>query len=186
MVADEESEVGHQAGPRSERPAAMLDMGRLADHAFDQQDFVHGPADRRDLLRALPVAAIVDREVRLGRGAEHQRRAALQQMADQSRLERAGFGQRRARAQRHRLAVLDPVEGERESGAFEPVERGDDRGQPVRRRVVEIEQLEQGDVQQLRPAFRIVARQGGDPRRHLGRRLRHDIERIAGAHAPPG
>ncbi len=49
----------------------MLDMRCLADGAFDQQDFIHGPADRRDLLRAQPVAAIVDGEMRLGRRAEH-------------------------------------------------------------------------------------------------------------------
>ena len=161
-------------------------MGGLADDAFDQQDLVHRPADRLDLPRTLPVVAIVDGEVRLGRRAEHQRRAAFEQMADQGRLEGARFGKRRAGAERHRLAGLDPVEGEREGGALERVERGDHGREPLRRRVMEIEQLQQGDVEQLRPARRIVARQGGDPRRDLGRRLRHDIERIAGAHARPG
>lgn len=54
----------------------MLDMGGLAHHAFDQQYLFHRPADRRDLLRGQAIAVIVDRDVRLRRGAEGDRGAA--------------------------------------------------------------------------------------------------------------
>lgn len=92
------------------------------------------------------------------------------------------LGERRAGAQRHRLAVLDPVEGEREYRAGKAVQRGDRRGEPAGRGAVEVEQRHEGDVQQIGAARGIVARERGDPRPHLGRRLRHDIERVAGAH----
>ena len=45
-------------------------------------------------------------------------------MIDERLLERPRFGQRFARVQSHRLAVLDPVEAEREGGRGEAVERG--------------------------------------------------------------
>ena len=157
-------------------------MGGLADDAFDQQDFVHRPADRRDLLRAQAIAAIVDRQMRLGHGAEHQRRAPFQQMADQRRLNRARFGQRRTSAQRHCLAAFDAVERQREGLRIETVQRGHHRRQPFGRRMIEIEQRQQRDVKQVGAAPEIVARQGGDPRAHRGRRRGHDVERVAGAH----
>ena len=50
-------------GALAQRPAAMFDMGGLADDAFGEDDLVDRPADRRRLfaqsLTAQPVAAIV-------------------------------------------------------------------------------------------------------------------------------
>jgi hypothetical protein len=75
------------AAGRRQRPAAVLDMRGLADNAFDQQYFLHRPFDRRQFqraegLRTLPVAAIVDRDVRFGApetsdSAVHDRRLFL-------------------------------------------------------------------------------------------------------------
>ena len=111
-------------------PAAMFDMGGLADDAFGQDDLVRRPADRRQFqraegLRTQPVAAIVDRDMRFGGGAVHDRRLLAQQMVHQRLLERSRLSERIARAQRHRLAVLDPVEAEREGRRGEAVQRGD-------------------------------------------------------------
>ena len=50
---------------------------------------------------------------------------------------------------------------------------------------MEIEQGDEGDVEELGPAAGIVAGEGGDARLHLGRRLGHDVERVAGAHVDP-
>lgn len=163
-------------------PAAMFDMCGLADNALDQHDFLHRPADRRDLLAAEPVAAIVDRHVRFGRGAEHHRGFAFEKMTDQRRLECAGLRQRCAGAQRDGLSVLDPIEGEREGWSVDAVERGDHRRKPFGRRVMEVEQRYQGDVEQVRAAAGIVAGERGDLRLRFGRRLGHDVERVTGAH----
>ena len=103
-------------------------------------------------------------------------------MIDQRLLERPRLGQRIAGAQRHRLAVLDPVEAEREGGRGEAVERGDRRGQPVGRRIVEVVERDERDMEQVRPARGIVARQRGDHRLHLRRRLGHNVEGVSGAH----
>lgn len=62
------------AGIPAQPPAAMFDMGGLADDAFGQDDFAHRPADRRHLVGVRPVAAIVDRDVRFRGGAVHDRR----------------------------------------------------------------------------------------------------------------
>lgn len=169
-------------GARAQPPTAMFDMGGLADDAFGQDDFAHRPADRRHFLGIQPVAAIVDRDVRFGGGAVHDRRLFAQQMVDQRLLERPRLGQRLARAQRHRLAVLDPVETERERGCCEAVQRGDGRGQPLGRRIVEVVERDERDMEEVRPARRIVARQRGDLHLHLRRRLGHDVEGVSGAH----
>ena len=166
----------------AERPAAAFDMGGLADDAFGQDDLVDRPADRRDRLRAQPVAAIVDRDVRFGRGAVHDRRLRGQHMVDQRLLERPRPGQRIARPQRHRLAVLDPVEAEREGRCDEAVQRGDGRGQPVGRRIMQVVERDERDMEKVGAARRIVARQRGDLRLHFRRRLRHDVEGVPGAH----
>lgn len=164
----------------------MFDVGGLADDAFHQDDFVDRPADRRHFLAqslsAQAVAAIVDRDVRFGRGAVHDRRLFAQQMVHQRLLERPRLGQRIARAQRHRLAVLDPVEAEREGGCGEAVERGDGRGQPLGRRIVQVVERDERDMEEVNPARRIVAGQRGDLRLHLRRRLGHDVEGVSGAH----
>ena len=160
----------------------MFDMGGLADDAFHQDDLVDRPADRRHFLRIQPVAAIVDRDVRFGGGAVHDRRLFAQQMVDQRLLERPRLGQRLARAQRHRLAILDPVEAERERGRGEAVERGDGRGQPLGRRSVEVVERDERDVEEVGAASGVVARQRGDLRLHLRRRLGHDVEGVSGAH----
>lgn len=157
-------------------------MGGLADDAFGQDDLVHRPADRRDRLRAQPVAAIVDRDVRFGRGAVHDRRLRGEQMMDQRLLERPRLGQRIARPQRHRLAVLDPVEAEREGRRSEAVQRGDGRGQPVGRRIMEVIERDERDMEEVGAAPGVVARQRGDRRLHLRWRLGHDIEGVPGAH----
>lgn len=164
----------------------MLDMGGLADHAFHQDDFVHGPGDGGDLPGAEPVAAIVDRDVRFGRGAEGKRCLVLQQVAEQRGLKGTGLGERIAGAQRDGLAVLDPVEGEREGRAVEAVERGDDAREPVGRGVVEIEQRYEGDVEEMRAAGGIVAGKRGDLGPRGGRWLGHDVEGVARAHRVGG
>lgn len=166
----------------AQRPAAVFDVGGLADNAFGQDDLVHCPADRRDRLRAQPVAAIVDRDVRFGRGAVHDRRLRGQQMMDQRLLERPRPGQRIARAQRHRLAVLDSVEAEREGRRGEGVERGDGRRQPLGRRIVEVVERDERDMEEVGGARRIVTRQRGDLRLNVRRRLGHDVEGVPGAH----
>ena len=51
--------ASHSVAGRRERPAAVLDMGGLADNAFDQKYFPDRPADRRHLLGIQAVAAIV-------------------------------------------------------------------------------------------------------------------------------
>lgn len=106
----------------------------------------------------------------------------MQQMVGQCLLERPRFGQGPARAQRHRLAVLDPVEAEREGGCGKAVQRGDGRGQPLGRRSVEVVERDERDMEQLGAAPGIVARQRDDLRLHLRRRLGHDIEGVPGAH----
>lgn len=160
----------------------MFDMRGLADDAFGQDDLVHRPADRRDLLGAQPVAAIVDRDMRFGGGTVHDRRLCGEQMVHQRLLERPRFGQRFARAQSHRLAVLDPVEAEREGRRGEAVERGDGRGQPLGRRIMQVIERDERDMEEVGAARRIVARKRGDRRLHLRRRLGHDIEGVPGAH----
>ena len=157
-------------------------MGGLADDAFGQDDLVDRPADRRDRLRAQPVAAIIDRDVRFGRGAVHDRRLRGQQMMNQRLLERPRLGQRLARAQRHRLAVLDPVKTERKGRRDEGVERCDGRGQPLGRRMVQVVERDERDMEEVGAARRIVARQRGDLRLNLRRRLGHDVEGVPGAH----
>lgn len=157
-------------------------MGGLADDAFHQDDFVDRPADRRHLLGIQPVAAIVDRDMRFGGGAVHDRRLFAQQMMDQRLLERPRPGQRIARAQRHRLAVLDPVEAEREGRCGEGVECCDGRGQPLGRGVMEVIERDERDMEKVGAASGVVARQRGDQRLHLGRRLGHDVEGVPGAH----
>lgn len=167
-------------------PAAMFDMGGLADDAFHQDDFVDRPADRRRLfaqsLTAQPVAAIVDRDVGFGGGAVHDRRLFTQQMVHQRLLERPRLGQRIARAQRHRLAVLDPVEAEREGRRGKAVQRGDGCGQPLGRRIMQVVERDERDMEQVGAAPGVVARQGGDRRLRLRRRLGHDVEGVPGAH----
>jgi len=160
----------------------MFDMGGLADHAFHQDDRVHRPADRRHLLRAQPVAGIVDRDMRFGRSAERERRVVRDQVVDELSLEGAGLGERVARAQGDGLAVLDPVEAQRKGRAVETVERRDGTRQPVGRGVVEIEQRDEGDVEEMRAARRIVARERGDLSLLRGGRLGHDVEGVSGAH----
>ena len=136
----------------------MFDMGGLADDAFHQDDLVDRPADRRHFLRVEAVAAIVDRDVRFGGGAVHDRRLFAQQMVHQRLLERPRLGQRIAGAQRHRLAVLDPVEAEREGGRGEAVQRGDGRGQPLRRRIMQVVERDQRDMEEVGAASGVVAR----------------------------
>lgn len=164
----------------------MFDMGGLADDALHQDDLVDRPADRRRLfaqrLTAQPVAAIVDRDVRFGGGAVHDRRFLAQQMVHQRLLKRPRLGQRIARAERHRLAVLDPVEAKREGRRGEAVQRSDRRGQPLGRRIVEVVERDERDMEQVRPASGVVAGQRDDLRLHLGRRLGHDVEGVPGAH----
>lgn len=165
----------------------MFDMGGLADDAFGQDDFVDRPADRRHFqrvqcLRTQPVAAIVDRDVWFGRGAVHDRRLRGEQMVHQRLLERPRFGQRIARAQRHRLAVLDPVEAKRKGCRDEAVQRGDGCGQPLGRHMVQVVERDERDMEEVGTARRIVARQRGDPRLNLRRRLGHDVEGVSGAH----
>lgn len=160
----------------------MFDMGGLADDAFGQDDLVGRPADRRDFLGIQPVAAIVDRDMRLGGGAIHDRRLLAQQMVHQRLLERPRLGQWVARAQRHRLAVLDPVEAEREGRRDEAVERGDGRRQPLGRRIVEVVERDERDMEEVGAAPGVVARQRGDLRLHVPRRLGHDVEGVPGAH----
>ena len=161
-------------------------MGGLADDAFGQDDLVDRPADRRHFLaqslRAQAVAAIVDRYVRFGGGAVHDRRLLAQQMVDQRLLKRPRPGQRIAGAQRHRLAVFDPVKAEREGGYGEAVQRGDGRGQPLGRRIMQVVERDERDMEEVGAARRIVARQGGDLRLHLRRWLGHDVEGVSGAH----
>ena len=120
--------------------------------------------------------------MRFGGGAVHDRRLFAQQMVHQRLLERPRPGQRLARAQRHRLAVLDPVEAEREGRRGEAVQRGDGRGQPLGRRIVEVVERDERDMEEVGAARRIVARQRGDLRLHLRRRLGHDVEGVTGAH----
>lgn len=168
-------------------PAAVFDVGGLADDAFGEDDLVDRPFDRRpfqrtECLRTQPVAAIVDRDVRFGGGAVHDRRLSREQMMDQRFLERPRPGQRIARAQRHRLAVLDPVEAERKGRRGEAAQRSDGRGQPLGRRIMQIVERDERDMEQVRAAPGVVARQRGDRRLHLRRRLGHDIEGVAGAH----
>lgn len=134
-------------------------------------------AGRRDSCRLTYLG-----DVRFGGGAVHDRRLCAQQMVDQRLLERPRPGQRLARAQRHRFAVLDPVETERKGGRGEAVERGDGRGQPLGRRIMQVVERDQRDMEKLGAAPGIVARQRGDRRLHLRRRLRHDVEGIPGAH----
>ena len=160
----------------------MLDMGGLADHAFHQDDLVHRPADRRHPLRAQPVAGIVDRHMRLRRGAERERRVVRDQVIDELLLEGARLRQRVAGAEGNGLAVLDPVEAQRKGRAIEPVKRGDDAREPVGRGVVEIEQRDEGDVEKMRAARGIVARECGDLGLLLRRGLGHDVEGVSGAH----
>lgn len=160
----------------------MFDMQGLADHAFHQDDLVHRPADRRDCLGAQAIAAIVDRDMRFGRGADPDRPLSRQQMILQRLLKRPRLGQRIARAQRHRLAVFDPVEAEREGRRDEAVQRGDGRGQPFGRHMVQVVERDERDMEEVRAARRIVARQRGDRRLHLRRRLGHDVEGVPGAH----
>lgn len=74
-----------------------------------------------------------------------------EQVVDELALNGAGFAQRIAGAQRGRLAVLDPVEVEREGGAVEAVERGDDAREPVGR-----------GVEEVRAAAGVVAGERGD------------------------
>ena len=157
-------------------------MGGFADDAFGQDDLVDRPADRRDFLGIQAVAAIVDRDMRFGGGAVHDRRLFAHQMVDQLPLERPRLGQRIARAQRHRLAILDPVEGERERRRGEAVQRGDGRGQPLGRRIMQVVERDERDMEQVGAAPGIVARQRDDRRLHLGRRLGHDVEGVPGAH----
>lgn len=157
-------------------------MGGLADDAFGQDDLAHRPADRRHFLGVQPVAAIVDRNVRFGGGAVHDRRLRREQMVDQRLLERPRFGQRLARAQRHRLAVLDPVEAERKGRRDEAVQRGDGRGQPLGRRMVQVVERDQRDMEEVGAASGVVAGERGDLRLHLRRRLGHDVEGVPGAH----
>ena len=178
------ADVRNRTGPScpAKSPAAMFDMGGPADDAFGEDDFIDRPADRRHLLRIQPVAAIVDCDVRFGRGAVHDRRLFAQQMVDERLLKRPRLGQRVARAQRHRLAVLDPVEGERKGCRDETVQRGDGRGQPVGRRSVQVVERDERDMEEVGAASGVVARQRGDLRLHLRRRLGHDIEGVAGAH----
>ncbi len=160
----------------------MFDMGGLADDAFGQDDLAHRPADRRHLMGVQPVAARVDRDVRFGRGAVHDRRLFAQQMVDQRLLERPRLGQRLARAQSHRLAVLLSVEAERERRRGEAVKRGDGRGQPLGRRMVQVVERDERDMEEMGAASGVVARQRGDLRLHLWRRLGHDVEGVPGAH----
>jgi hypothetical protein len=96
-----------------------------------------------------PVAAIVDRDVRFGGGAVHDRRLFAQQMVDQRLLKRPRLGQGPTRPQRHRLAVLDPVEAEGEGGRGEAVQRGDDRGQPLGRCIVQVIERDERDMEQV-------------------------------------
>ena len=184
-ASTEDDEGGRRSGSgraAAQRPAAMFDMGGLADDAFGQDDLAHRPADRRHFLSVQPVAAIVDRDVRFGGGAVHDRRLFAQQMIDQRLLERPRLGQGPSRPQRHRLAVLDPVETEREGCRGEAVERGDGRGQPLGRRIVKVVERDERDMEKVGAAPGIVARQRGDRRLHLRRRLGHDVEGVSGAH----
>ena len=103
-------------------------------------------------------------------------------MVHQRLLERPRLGQRIAGAQRHRLAVLDPVEAEQKGRCGEAVQRGDGRGQPLGRRIMEVVERDERDMEEVDPARRIVARQRGDLRLNLRRRLGHDVEGVPGAH----
>jgi hypothetical protein len=67
-----------------------------------------------------------------------------------------------ARAQRYRLAVLDPVEAEREGGRGEAAQRGDGRRQPLGRRMVEVVELDERDMEEVGAASGVVARQRGE------------------------
>lgn len=115
--------------------------------------------------------------MRLRRGAERERRIMRDQMAGELLLESAGLRQRIAGAEGNGLAVLDPVEGQRKGRAVEKVKRGDGTREPVGRGVVEIEQRDEGDVEEMRAARRIVAGERGD----LGLLLGHDVEGFSGA-----
>lgn len=135
-------------------------------------------AGRRDSCRLTYLG-----DVRFGGGAVHvDRRLLRQQMVHQRLLERPRLGQRLARAQRHRLAVLLSVEAERERGRGEAVQRGDGRGQPPGRRTVQVVERDKRDMEQVGAAPGVVARQRGDRRLHLRRRLGHDVEGVPGAH----
>ena len=97
-------------------------------------------------------------DVRFGGGAVHDRRLRGEQMVHQRLLERPRLGQRFARAQRHRLAVLDPVEAERKGRRDEGAQRGDGRGQPLGRGIVEVVERDERDMEEVGAARRIVAR----------------------------
>jgi hypothetical protein len=86
-----------------------------------------------------------------GGGAVHDRRLCVEQMIDQRLLQRPRPGQGPTRAQRHRLAVLDPVEAERERRRGEAVQRGDGRGQPLGRRSVEVLERDERDMEEVAP-----------------------------------
>ena len=103
-------------------------------------------------------------------------------MIDQRLLERPRPGQRLTGAQSHRLAVLDPVEAEREGRRGEAVQRGDGRGQPLGRRIVEVVERDERDMEEVGAASGVVARQRYDRILHLRRRLCHDVEGVSGAH----
>ena len=103
-------------------------------------------------------------------------------MVHQRLLERPRPGERLARPQSHRLAVLDPVEAERKGGRGEAVQRGDGRGQPLGRRIVQVIERDERDMEEVGAAPGVVARQRDDRRLHLRRRLGHDGEGVPGAH----
>ena len=114
--------------------------------------------------------------------AVHDRRLFAQQMVHQRLLERPRLGQRLAGVQRHRLAVLDPVEAERKGRRDEAVQRGDGRGQPLGQHMVQVVERDERDMAEVGAAPGIVARQRGDLRLHLRRRLGHDVKGVSGAH----
>jgi len=105
---------------------------------------------------------------------------------DELSLESAGLAERIAGAQGDGLAVLDPVEGERKGRAVEAVERGDDAREPVGRRIMEVEQRHERDVEEMRAATGIVARERGDLGLLCRWRLGHDVEGVSGAHGQSG
>lgn len=47
---------------------------------------------------------------------------------------------------------------------------------------MQVVERDERDMEEVGAARRVVARQRGDLRLHLGRRLGHDVERVPGAH----
>lgn len=62
------------------------------------------------------------------------------------------------------------------------LQRNDGRGQPLGRRTMQVVERDEGDMEEVGAASGIVARQRGNRRLHLGRRLGHDVEGVSGAH----